>query len=364
MSANGFKSVVDIDLLGTFNTCRAAFEHLKRPGASIVNISAMQAFTPMPMQAHVCAAKAGVDMLTKCLAIEWGPEGVRVNSIAPGAVDETEGMRRLAPTPEIRKHYTQSIPLRRFARKEEIAELALFLSSEALAVHHRRGDRVRRGSISRRFGNASLDDDAEKGKGNRVSGIIRRVAVFCGSNPGARPEYVAAAKLLGRTLASRGIGLVYGGSNVGLMAALADAMMDELGDVIGVIPRMLVEREVANTALSDLRIVGSMHERKALMAELADGFIALPGGIGTLEEFFETWTWAQLGMHAKPCGLLNVAGYFDPLLAFLDRSVEEKFVRAVHRQMVIVEDDPVTLLKRFEAYEPPQVVKWVNAGTI
>ncbi|MFL5479098.1 MAG: SDR family oxidoreductase [Gemmatimonadaceae bacterium] len=131
MSANGFKSVIDIDLLGTFNTCRAAFEHLKRPGASIINISATQAFSPMPMQAHVCAAKAGVDMLTKCLAIEWGPEGVRVNSIAPGAVADTEGMRRLAPTPEITKQLTRAIPLQRFATKDEIADLALFLSSDA-----------------------------------------------------------------------------------------------------------------------------------------------------------------------------------------------------------------------------------------
>ncbi|MFN2635593.1 MAG: SDR family oxidoreductase [Gemmatimonadaceae bacterium] len=131
MSANGFKSVVDIDLLGTFNTCRAVFEHLKRPGASIINISAMQAFTAMPMQVHVCAAKAGVDMITKCLAIEWGPEGVRVNSIAPGAVDDTEGMRRLAPTPEIRKQFTRTVPLQRFATKNEIADLALFLSSDA-----------------------------------------------------------------------------------------------------------------------------------------------------------------------------------------------------------------------------------------
>lgn len=131
MSANGFKAVVDIDLLGTFNTCRAAFEHLKRPGASIINISAMQAFTPMPMQAHVCAAKAGVDMLSKCLAIEWGPEGVRVNSIAPGAVDDTEGMKRLGPTPEIRKQFARSVPLQRFATKDEIADLALFLSSDA-----------------------------------------------------------------------------------------------------------------------------------------------------------------------------------------------------------------------------------------
>ena len=131
MSANGFKAVVDIDLLGTFNTCRAVFEHLRRPGASIINISAMQAFTPIPMQAQVCAAKAGVDMLTKCLAIEWGPEGVRVNSIAPGSVDDTEGMRRLAPTPEIRRQFTRGIPLQRFATKDEIADLALFLSSDA-----------------------------------------------------------------------------------------------------------------------------------------------------------------------------------------------------------------------------------------
>lgn len=131
MSANGFKSVVDIDLLGTFNTCRAAFEHLKRPGASIVNISATQAFIPMEMQAHVCAAKAGVDMVTKTLALEWGPMGVRVNSIAPGAVDDTEGMKRLAPTPQARAFVTKMIPLGRFAGKEEIADLALFLCSDA-----------------------------------------------------------------------------------------------------------------------------------------------------------------------------------------------------------------------------------------
>lgn len=131
MSANGFKAVVDIDLLGTFNTVRAAFEHLNRPGASVINISATQAFTPMPFQAHVCAAKAGVDMLTRTLALEWGPQGVRVNSIAPGAVDETEGMARLAPTPEIRKIVTNAIPLRRFATKDEIADLAIFLCSDA-----------------------------------------------------------------------------------------------------------------------------------------------------------------------------------------------------------------------------------------
>jgi uncharacterized protein (TIGR00730 family) len=193
---------------------------------------------------------------------------------------------------------------------------------------------------------------------------IHRLAIFCGSNSGARPDYVEATRSLGRLLAERGIGIVYGGSSVGLMAVLADTMLDELGDVIGVIPRMLVEREVANKALTDLRIVESMHQRKALMAELADGFIALPGGIGTLEEFFEIWTWAQLGMHDKPCGLLNIAGYFDPLLEFLDRAVSEKFVREVHRNMVVVESDPAALLARFEAYEAPRVVKWVNAGTI
>ena len=193
---------------------------------------------------------------------------------------------------------------------------------------------------------------------------IRRLAVFCGSNPGARPEYMAGARAFGRLLAQRGIGVVYGGSSVGLMSAIAEAVLDELGDIIGVIPKMLVEREVAHKTLSDLRIVDSMHERKALMAELSDGFVALPGGIGTLEEFFEIWTWAQLGVHEKPCALLNIAGYFDPLLAFLDRAVEEKFVREVHRSMVIVESDPRALLAKFEAYEAPRVVKWINAGTI
>jgi uncharacterized protein (TIGR00730 family) len=193
---------------------------------------------------------------------------------------------------------------------------------------------------------------------------IRRLAIFCGSNPGVRPDYAEGVRALARAMSERGIGVVYGGSSVGLMATLADTILDELGDIIGVIPKMLVEREVANTALSDLRVVGSMHERKALMAELADGFVALPGGIGTLEEFFEIWTWAQLGMHRKPCGLLNVAGYFDPLLAFLDRAVEERFVRQAHRDMVIVESDPRKLLNRFAEYEPPKVVKWINAGTI
>ena len=189
---------------------------------------------------------------------------------------------------------------------------------------------------------------------------IKRLAVFCGSNSGARPEYIAAARSLGRLLSDREIGVVYGGSNVGLMAALANEVLQNHGEVIGVIPRMLVDREVAHTGLEDLRVVNSMHERKATMAELCDGFVALPGGIGTLEEFFEVWTWAQLGVHDKPCGLLNVAGYFDGLLSFIDRAVDEKFVRGIHREMLIVEQDPLRLLERLGTYEPPRVVKWIN----
>jgi hypothetical protein len=191
---------------------------------------------------------------------------------------------------------------------------------------------------------------------------IKRLAVFCGSSPGARPAYVDAARALGRLLSERGIGVVYGGSNVGVMAALANEVLDNQGEIIGVIPRLLVEREVAHRELSDLRIVESMHERKAMMAELCDGFVALPGGIGTLEEFFEVWTWAQLGVHDKPCGLLNVAGYFDGLLAFIDRAVQEKFVRDAHREMLIVEEEPQKLLERLARYEPPRVKKWIGAG--
>ena len=190
---------------------------------------------------------------------------------------------------------------------------------------------------------------------------IKRLAVFCGSSPGARPEYAEAARAFGRLLSERGIGVVYGGSNVGVMAALANEVLDNHGDIIGVIPRMLVDREVAHGELPDLRIVESMHERKAMMAELSDGFVALPGGIGTLEEFFEVWTWAQLGVHDKPCGLLNVAGYFDGLLSFIDGAVQEKFVRDAHRAMLIVEEDPRQLLERFASYEPPRVKKWITA---
>jgi uncharacterized protein (TIGR00730 family) len=192
---------------------------------------------------------------------------------------------------------------------------------------------------------------------------MKRVCVFCGSSPGASVQYGAVTKRLGGILARRGLALVYGGGNVGLMGMLADAVLKDGGHVIGVIPQSLVDREVAHAGLPDLRIVASMHERKALMADLADGFIALPGGIGTLEEFCEILTWAQLGLHQKPCGLVNVAGYFDHLMAFLDHSVGERFLRPEHRGMVLVEADPEKLIDRFAAYLPPQLEKWIDRSS-
>jgi uncharacterized protein (TIGR00730 family) len=189
---------------------------------------------------------------------------------------------------------------------------------------------------------------------------MKRICVFCGSSPGASPRYAELAQRLGAILARRRLTLVYGGGNVGLMGRLADAVLERGGQVIGVIPQALMDLEVGHSGLSDLRIVGSMHERKALMADLADGFIALPGGIGTLEEFCEILTWAQLGMHAKPCGLINVEGYFDHLMTFLDHAVHERFFRPEHRAMVLIEDDPEQLLNRFERYQPPQLEKWID----
>ena len=165
---------------------------------------------------------------------------------------------------------------------------------------------------------------------------------------------------MGRTLARRELTLIYGGGCVGLMGAVADACIAKGGRVVGVIPRALLEREVGHRGVSDLRVVDSMHERKQLMAELADGFVALPGGIGTLEELFEMWTWAQLGLHRKPVGLLNVAGYFDPLLEFLDRSVASGFVRREYRAILQVAHDEETLLQRFARYEPPDVPRWIG----
>jgi uncharacterized protein (TIGR00730 family) len=191
---------------------------------------------------------------------------------------------------------------------------------------------------------------------------LSTLCVFCGSSAGARPEYAAAARALGGLLVERGVGLVYGGGGTGLMAQVADAVLDAGGDVVGVMPRALVAREAAHRGLSDLRLVDTMHERKALMAELADGFLALPGGLGTLEELFEVWTWAQLGVHVKPCGLLNSAGYYSPLLAFLDRAVDERFVRTQYRAMLLVENEPAALLDRMAAYEAPAVTRWVSGG--
>lgn len=188
---------------------------------------------------------------------------------------------------------------------------------------------------------------------------MKRVCVFCGSTRQVGRQYLTAAWALGAALADRGIGLVYGGGRVGLMGAVADAALGCGGEVIGVIPRSLWEREIGHTGLSELRVVTTMHERKALMSELADAFIALPGGLGTLEELFEVWTWAQLGVHHKPCALLNVNGYYTPLLEFLQEAVTEGFVRPAHREMLIVEEFHDPLLERLAQYEPPVVPEWI-----
>jgi uncharacterized protein (TIGR00730 family) len=189
---------------------------------------------------------------------------------------------------------------------------------------------------------------------------LRSVCVFCGSNPGTDPAFLAAARAAGTTLAGRGLRVVYGGGRVGMMGALADAARAAGGQVTGVIPRDLVEREIGHTGLDDLRVVASMHERKALMAELADAFIALPGGIGTLEELFEVYTWAQLGIHAKPIGLLDVAGFYAPLAGFLDHVVEQGFLRADTRAALAVAEDLDALLAALEGAEPISGHKWTE----
>ena len=179
------------------------------------------------------------------------------------------------------------------------------------------------------------------------------MAVFCGSRPGADPRYAAAARAFGALLGRRGHALVYGGARAGLMGVLADAAVEHGGRVTGVIPEALWAREIGHTGLAELLVVGSMHERKALMAERADAFVALPGGAGTMEEFFEVWTWAQLGIHAKPVALLNVAGFYDPLLALLDHMAAEGFLAPQQRAMVLVDDDGEALLARLAAYHAP-----------
>jgi uncharacterized protein (TIGR00730 family) len=187
-----------------------------------------------------------------------------------------------------------------------------------------------------------------------------RVCVFTGSSSGIRAEYAAAARDLGQLLAHRGIDLVYGGACVGLMGVVADAALEAGGRAIGVIPSVLVAKEVAHDGLTELHVVSSMHERKAKMADLSDAFIALPGGLGTWEELFEVLTWGQLGLHRKPCGLLNTLHYFDPLLAFVRHSVDEGFVRREHAGMITVADESEELLARLESYEPPVVGKWID----
>ena len=192
---------------------------------------------------------------------------------------------------------------------------------------------------------------------------MRRVCVFAGSSDGANTEYHQAARQLGHALVERRIGVVYGGACVGLMGVIADAALAAGGDVIGVIPSALVAKEIAHRGLTELRVVASMHERKALMADLSDGFIALPGGWGTLDELFEVLTWGQLGLHHKPCGLLNVHGYFDRLLSFLDHTVEQGFVKREYRSMIAVADSPGALLDMLASYRPPRLDKWIDRAS-
>lgn len=189
---------------------------------------------------------------------------------------------------------------------------------------------------------------------------MNRICVFCASNPGTRPEYMELARAIGRRLAELRITVVFGGGRVGLMGALADGALEKRGEVIGVMPHALVQREAAHSGVTKLHIVDSMHERKAMLSELADGFIALPGGIGTLEELFETWTWAQLGVHAKPIGLLDVADYWKPLVHFLDQMGHEGFMRPYTRDLLLVDDNADSLLTRMRAHVPPNVTRWVS----
>jgi len=190
---------------------------------------------------------------------------------------------------------------------------------------------------------------------------VHSICVFSGSSPGAQAEYAAAAQALGTEVATRGMRLVYGGASVGLMAVVADTVLAAGGEVVGVIPRQLVDKEVAHRGLADLRITRTMHERKTLMAELSDGFVALPGGYGTLEEFVEVLTWSQLGLQHKPCGLLNVAEFYRPLLAFFDHAVTERFVRAEHRGLFLADTDAARLLDAFDTWTPPPLLdKWLD----
>jgi uncharacterized protein (TIGR00730 family) len=193
---------------------------------------------------------------------------------------------------------------------------------------------------------------------------VKKIAVFCGSSNGVSDVYIVGAKSLGKELVKRDITLVYGGASVGIMGAIADAVLEEGGHVIGIIPSFLESREISHKNLSELIIVNSMHERKAKMAELADGFIALPGGPGTLEEFFEIFTWSQLGLHNKPCGLLNINHYYDPLVSLFDHMLEEQFLHEKYRSMALVDIDPKGLLDQFNTYEPPTQKTYITEKQI
>jgi len=192
---------------------------------------------------------------------------------------------------------------------------------------------------------------------------MKRICVFCGSSSGSRPEYRVATEELGAELARRNIGLVYGGGNVGLMGVLADAVLGAGGEVIGVIPENLMAREIGHNGLTKLHVVRSMHERKALMGDLSDAFVALPGGFGTLEEFCEIVTWSQLGLHAKPCGILNVQGYYSPLLAMFDHAVQERFLKPENRALVLARDSVAELLQALDEWHPVRVEKWLDRET-
>jgi hypothetical protein len=189
---------------------------------------------------------------------------------------------------------------------------------------------------------------------------LKAVCVFCGSREGSRPAYAEAARRTGREIARRGLGLVYGGGRVGLMGTVANAALEEDGEVVGVITEALISKEIAHAGLTKLHVVGSMHERKMLMADLSDGFVTLPGGYGTLEEFFEVLSWAQLSIHEKPCGLLDVNGFWDPLSTLFDHAVTEGFVNPNHRSLALTEGDPSVLLERMERYTPPETRKWMG----
>ncbi len=192
--------------------------------------------------------------------------------------------------------------------------------------------------------------------------MIRSLCVFCGSSAGIDPRFAEAARAFGALLAGQGIALVYGGGHVGLMGIVADAALAGGGQAIGVIPRSLWDREVGHRNLTELHIVETMHDRKAMMASLSDAFVALPGGLGTLEEIFEVWTWAQLGIHRKPVGFLDIAGFYGPLLTFLDRAVDAGFVRTQHRATAIIDADPASMLRRLGEYTPPHIERWMHTG--